>query len=130
MTTTTVFGNRSPDLTPEELAMLRGMLEQQRTFRLDQLTQLDRITPPGPLSSDDPDVARSLANGARAALRDVQLALWRMEDGNYGLCTDCGKQLEKQRLEILPQLATCLACRRRGDGPLTNAAVATGGRLQ
>jgi RNA polymerase-binding transcription factor DksA len=101
--------------TESELAVLRGLLEQQRAFRIDQLSQLDRVNPPGPLSSsEDAEVAFSLANGARAALRDVQLALWRMDDGHYGRCTDCGGWLEKQRLAILPQIATCLGCRPRG----------------
>jgi DnaK suppressor protein len=110
---TSTISRPAGPFSESDLAMLRGLLEQQRAFRIDQLSQLDRVNPPGPLSSEDPEVAFSLANGARAALRDVQLALWRMDDGNYGRCTGCGRWLERQRLKILPQIATCLACRPR-----------------
>jgi DnaK suppressor protein len=102
----------APALPPDELAALRGMLEQQRAFRLDQLAQLDRPAAHGPLSSTDPDIYRSLVAGARAALRDVQGALWRIADGSYGSCVTCGAPVGLERLEILPQTARCLGCER------------------
>jgi RNA polymerase-binding transcription factor DksA len=51
-------------------------------------------------------------SGAREALRDIQAALWRMEEGRYGSCVSCGGAIEVQRLEILPQTARCMACQR------------------
>ncbi len=100
-------------LTPGQLAMLRTMLEEQRTFRVDQLRQLHE--PGSPLSSTDPEVVRSLTAGARAALHDVQAALWRMDEGCYGRCTGCGHPIEVHRLEILPASATCSTCRQHAE---------------
>jgi DnaK suppressor protein len=99
-------------LSTDQLAALRGMLEQQRAFRLDQLAQLDRPAEHGPLSSTDPEIYRSLVAGARAALRDVHAALWRMDEGSYGSCVSCAAPVGVERLEILPQAARCLACER------------------
>lgn len=103
-------------LTTDQLAVLRTMLEEQRAFRIDQLAQLHRPEPKGPLSSADPEIFRSLDAGARAALRDVQAALWRMDEGVYGACVECHDRIPIERLEILPQTALCLSCQRPAEG--------------
>ena len=112
MAHTTLPATRGARLSDQHLTVLRSMLEEQRTFRLEQLAQLHRPGPGGPLSSTDPEIFRSLAAGARAALRDVQGALWRMEDGSYGSCLQCDQPIGVERLEILPQTALCMACQR------------------
>ncbi len=120
MTSTISAGSRaapptvheSAAVTQDEIAVLHAMLEQQRDFRIEQLAQLHRPGPHGPLSSTDDEVFRSLSSGARAALRDVQAALWRIEEGRYGVCTSCAAPVEFGRLEILPQVARCMSCER------------------
>lgn len=112
MTRSTLPARRAPALPAGELAELRRMLEEQRAFRIEQLMQLHLPGPRGPLGSTDPEILTSLATGARAALHDVQAALWRMDEGRYGLCTACGAPVELERLEIVPQTAECLACHR------------------
>jgi len=103
---------RGGNLSRPQLAELRAMLEEQREFRLDQLSQLHQPAPQGPLASADPEIFRSLVAGAREALRDIQAALWRMDEGRYGWCVSCGHGVEVERLEILPQTARCMACQR------------------
>ncbi|MGI8677530.1 MAG: TraR/DksA family transcriptional regulator [Jatrophihabitans sp.] len=107
---------RNEPLTSNEQAALRGKLEQQRAFRIEQLTQLSSPTRLSllnrPLSSTDHEVFTSLAAGARAALRDVQEALWRIDEGRYGRCTSCAEPLGIERLEILPQSALCMQCQQ------------------
>jgi DnaK suppressor protein len=103
---------RDVPLSGDQLAVLRSMLEQQRAFRVDQLAQLHRPAPDSPLGTSDPEIFRSLVAGARSALRDVQAALWRMDEGRYGLCVRCGDAIGLERLEILPQTALCVVCQR------------------
>jgi hypothetical protein len=103
-------------LSADQLAVLRSMLEEQRAFRLDQLAQLLTPGTHGPLGTSDPELFRTLSAGARAALRDVQAALRRMDEGRYGLCTECGDPVGVERLEILPQTPICLACHRSTGG--------------
>ena len=42
------------------------------------------------------------------ALRDVEAALARLDDGTYGTCTVCGKRIEPARLEAIPETPFCL----------------------
>lgn len=102
-------------LSDDRLAMLRAMLEEQRAFRIDQLSELLRTTPQSPLGSAEPEILRSLRRAAVSALREVQGALWRMEEGTYGRCTRCGGAIPLERLEILPQAARCAECHRRAE---------------
>ncbi|MDT4926830.1 MAG: DnaK suppressor protein [Pseudonocardiales bacterium] len=113
-TTRSTLAARGEPLSDNQLAVLRSMLEEQRSFRIDQLAQLHLPGPHGPLSSTDPEIFSSLAAGARSALRDVQSALWRMDEGRYGVCTTCGDTIGLERLEILPATRLCLPC-QRGD---------------
>ena len=40
----------------------------------------------------------------------VDAAIERIEEGTYGLCTSCRKQIPEERLEVLPWAATCVPC--------------------
>jgi DnaK suppressor protein len=97
----------TPLLTPLQLLAFRAQLEEQRTFRLDQLEELRAIDP-----DNISEVTEVLAAGARAALHDVLGALRRMDVGTYGSCTECGYTLPLERLEVLPQVGQCLECSR------------------
>ncbi len=96
------------------------MLEQQRSFRTDQLAQLHTerearlrgATSGASSRAVDLEINASLAAGARAALHDVLDALRRMEAGCYGTCSHCLGPIELERLEILPQVALCMRCQR------------------
>jgi RNA polymerase-binding transcription factor len=103
----------APALTPSRLTALRTMLEEQRNFRIEQLAQLRDGNEPTLLRGVDREISDSLVAGARAALDDVLDALRRMDAGTYGICTDCQAPLPIERLEILPQVARCIACQRR-----------------
>jgi RNA polymerase-binding protein DksA len=46
-------------------------------------------------------------------LNYLEDALKRIEKGDYGHCTDCGKLIEKERLEAVPHAQQCLQCKVR-----------------
>ncbi len=94
--------------TPRQLAAFRVQLDEQRRFRLEQLEELRSIDP-----DNSSEVTEVLAAGARVALGDVLAALYRMDNGTYGLCTECGTAVPLERLEVLPQVAHCLRCSRQ-----------------
>jgi DnaK suppressor protein len=94
-------------LGPQQRAAFRSQLEQQRDFRLEQLAELRAIDP-----RNTSEVTEVLAAGARVALDEVRAALYRLDSGSYGWCTDCGEALPMERLEVLPQVGQCLACSR------------------
>jgi DnaK suppressor protein len=41
----------------------------------------------------------------------LDAALKRIEDGTYGYCIDCGKVIEKGRLEAVPHTQHCVSCK-------------------
>lgn len=46
-------------------------------------------------------------------LNHLEDALSRIEKGEYGRCTICGKLIEKERLEAVPHAQQCLQCKLR-----------------
>jgi DnaK suppressor protein len=54
-----------------------------------------------------------LGNGDRRLLRDVQIALRKLEDGGFGDCERCGEPIGEKRLEALPFARCCIDCQRR-----------------
>jgi len=46
----------------------------------------------------------------RARLRDIEYAQQRMADGRYGICTDCGEPIPRERLLAQPIALRCTAC--------------------
>jgi len=43
-------------------------------------------------------------------LRDINLALRKIEKGKYGICEKCKKLIDAKRLEICPEARRCIAC--------------------
>lgn len=54
------------------------------------------------------DMRKSLMDEARQNLVYVENALSRIENGTYGECEVCGKQIEEQRLQALPYATLCM----------------------
>jgi len=50
----------------------------------------------------------SIENNVRDLLGKIDRALVRMNEGTYGTCSRCGKQIEKARLKALPYVELCL----------------------
>jgi len=61
----------------------------------------------------DSHLSVSLANRYSSMLRQVDQALARVEEGNYGICEECGEKIDKKRLELLPFTPHCVHCQRR-----------------
>jgi len=55
----------------------------------------------------------ALERQIRKQLDGVEYALRRFEEGQYGLCEQCGQPLDSARLEALPQAKLCLSCKAR-----------------
>jgi DnaK suppressor protein len=76
----------------------------------------------------DGDVARALdevralvAAGARQALADIDLALARMNDGNYGRCRPCDAGIPLAVRTAIPKTTLCRACRPPAVGAASTA---------
>jgi DnaK suppressor protein len=56
--------------------------------------------------------AMAIAMGARRQneKRALKEALYRMNQGDYGDCIDCGETIEFERLKLKPSVLKCLDC--------------------
>lgn len=81
----------------------------QRTVTLDQSSV-------GRLSRIDALQRQAMAQAnlrRRDALRiRVGAALQRLDDGEFGYCTECGERISPARLSHDPSLPTCVSCAR------------------
>jgi DnaK suppressor protein len=45
-------------------------------------------------------------------LRNINLALDKIEKGKYGICEKCGKEISEDRLKVCPEARYCLKCKK------------------
>ena len=60
-----------------------------------------------------------------ALLSQVHRALERIQEGEYGLCEDCGEPISPRRLQAISWATRCIHCQeaveRTGEGPVESA---------
>lgn len=61
----------------------------------------------------DREMGDTLEENAGQILREVDTALARIEDGTYGICTRCGKEIPTERLDAVPYATLCVEDKRR-----------------
>jgi RNA polymerase-binding protein DksA len=63
----------------------------------------------------DRELDYSLEENSETVLREIDAALQRIEDGTYGVCEACGKQIEEERLEAIPWTRLCIEDARKQE---------------
>jgi len=63
----------------------------------------------------DREIDYSLEESATRALSAIDAALERIEEGSYGLCRSCGRQIAPERLEAIPYATLCIECKRKEE---------------
>ena len=109
-----------------DTASARTTLLERRAQLLDRVRRLDKDVHhrEEPIPADFAEQATELENqevlealdgDARSELRQIDRALARIEEGDYGLCTRCGDAIAPARLEILPSALLCIDCASDAD---------------
>jgi RNA polymerase-binding protein DksA len=64
-------------------------------------------------ASDDIDrkMIEALGSQELKRLKLIDSALTRIEQGKYGICIKCGKQIPQNRLEAIPYALMCIDCK-------------------
>ena len=95
----------------EQLSAWRWRLLEERSFLLDQRVVLDAELKAFPtLARDEHEMG--LRAAVRAAVAEVNFALARMDDGQYGSCVQCSQPIPTERLDTLPMASLCPPCHR------------------
>jgi RNA polymerase-binding protein DksA len=124
---------RAVKFDKKQLAQIRQQLESERGNLLAQLeeltadsfdgTQSDMTGEVG-LDDDFADAGSatfererdlSIQNNVRDLIDQMNRAIQRIEDGNYGTCERCGNPIEAARLKALPHALLCMDCKRREE---------------
>ncbi|HDI79164.1 MAG TPA: RNA polymerase-binding protein DksA [Desulfobacteraceae bacterium] len=112
-------------LSKEKLEEFRRLLED----RLKELLEEASKTLTGMSNSEEsfPDVSdrasfesdRSfmlrLRDRERKLIGKIKEALERIENGTYGICEQCGKEISEERLRIRPVTTLCIECKKKQE---------------
>jgi RNA polymerase-binding transcription factor len=112
--------------TKKELDDLRQRLESERAELQEQLTSIEETQfatsqsdISGEVSFDEENADAgtftfererdlSIENNVRDLMGKIDRALVRMDEGTYGICSRCGRSIEKARLKALPYADLCI----------------------
>jgi RNA polymerase-binding protein DksA len=114
-------------LTEQQLGELRTRLEERARALVAQLHELAQDLPSAPnltqtTVEDDAEHGeertRAALRGAEqdrdaAELREITMAMARIDEGRYGICVDCGNDIPLARLTVQPAATRCVSCQRR-----------------
>jgi RNA polymerase-binding protein DksA len=121
----------SRDLAQSTIDRFRKRLEEERERLVAVIDEIQaeqeeiRLTETSSDRSPDPNTAEggsltielemelSLAKNAEDLLGKVDEALTRIEDGDYGDCSECGTPIPVARLDVLPYTKFCVECASR-----------------
>jgi DnaK suppressor protein len=59
---------------------------------------------------EESDVDQAILNNEKTLLVEVQQALARIDNGTYGICSNCGQPIPEKRLEAIPWATLCVTC--------------------
>jgi DnaK suppressor protein len=86
---------------------------------------IETVQAPGDISSlpthnadfdtEGVDVEIALAQNEDAILGQIDAALHKIEDGSFGKCESCGREIVRDRLKALPYAPLCIECARREE---------------
>ena len=106
-----------------DFAAVRAQLEQERTSLRSDIAALEAENQ---APQDDAGIGNHIADGAtevfererdlalqsnsQELLTQVEAAIERIDEGRYGVCVRCGKQIPPERLEALPYAIYDINC--------------------
>jgi len=109
----------NPDRARELLTAELAQLDDRAAFAAESVAESApglTADDEGPAATHPADVAtdeaiqvesEGLAHTVALQRRRVQDALARLDDGTYGRCAVCGREIDDERLEARPEVATC-----------------------
>lgn len=62
------------------------------------------------LEREEDEVLESMGTSGQAEIAKINAALKRMDEGEYGFCVQCGKEISDERLDVVPYTPFCRSC--------------------
>jgi len=96
--------------TADRLAALQRDLESITASTASAAGADDEHDPEGSSTAFDRQHVAALLTSAKDQLAAIAGAQRRLQDGSYGRCERCGRDIGAERLAARPAAATCVAC--------------------
>jgi DnaK suppressor protein len=94
----------------ERRTALTGIVERTETYGREADTDLTQDPADKASNAYTKELLFSQSTNDRFILTLIEEALERIEDGEYGLCVNCGKEVQPKRLEAVPWARHCITC--------------------
>ena len=99
----------------QQLKKRREVIEEDDPFK-DTSRLIDNASP-------DTDAAEQFGHARASAIKEqldrkiiqTRKALTRIKIGKYGICEDCGKMIDTDRLMIYPEATLCASCQAKRE---------------
>lgn len=98
--------------------LTRDIDELLARHRTDQLIQREQsVADTGDMSLQDStgDQQISILEVRNRMRNQIDEALRRLNEGTYGICEDCGRQITPERLKAVPFARRCVECQRKAE---------------
>lgn len=112
------YEDRLKNLKKEEIARGERIEEGLRTSLQDSIDELS-LYDNHPADIADTTFARELDLGLKLFSQEkvamIDDALDSIEEGTYGICEECGRHIDNNRLEAVPYTTLCQECKRENE---------------
>jgi DnaK suppressor protein len=119
---------------PNEIRFPSSVVQPVRSFLQDQLKKLERqkknLKEEDPFSNTDrvddsaaldTEAEEQFGHARTSAIREqldkriiqVRKAVTRAKIGKYGICENCGKMIDTDRLMVYPEATRCVSCEKK-----------------
>lgn len=102
--------NVPPNLREELLALKSELSTRLEKIKADIGRGLDADSKEQAGQLENKDVLDALAIDATEEIAEINAALARLDEGNYGICSSCGEDIGEPRLAALPYAVECIKC--------------------
>lgn len=102
-------------LLDEKKASLSSDLAKTRSAEEETTEESTQDIADKAVSSYTREFLYSLTDTERTVLLQIDEALARVDDGTYGLCGNCGKEMNEKRLTAVPWTPYCVDCQELAE---------------
>ncbi len=105
-----------------QLTSYKEKLEKERLSLLEQIKKSEQPSDFGDdvddfeeETNEAEDFSNKLAEAGdlKQRLAEIDIALSKIRNGGYGVCTDCGKEIDNEVLSISPEAPLCKSCQAK-----------------
>ena len=119
------MGRKKAVVDRERYEVLKGMLEERRREIHEKLRSIRESLPAEAAEVKDAEeqsvddfvqeVDFALMQMKSKTLAKIDEAIQRLEDGTYGVCSECGGEIGEARLQALPFAGLCRSCQQEEE---------------